>query len=81
MHCSNCGADIPYHGRVCPYCNADKTEDKFSVITTRYGVIPGGILGLVITAPIPWLIIPGMLFGMFLGVSAITLLREFLRKK
>jgi len=26
--CSNCGKKIPLHGKVCPYCNANKEKDK-----------------------------------------------------
>ncbi|MDA3883950.1 MAG: DUF2116 family Zn-ribbon domain-containing protein [Bacteroidales bacterium] len=28
IRCSNCGKMIPYAGNVCPYCNADKQQDK-----------------------------------------------------
>ena len=28
MICSNCGAEIPFVGVVCPLCGADKVADK-----------------------------------------------------
>lgn len=28
MLCSNCGKDIPFAGKVCPFCKADKSGDQ-----------------------------------------------------
>ena len=28
MLCSNCGKNIPYAGKVCPYCKIDKSADQ-----------------------------------------------------
>lgn len=47
MFCSNCGKEIPYHGKVCPWCHADKQADK-----ERYsnGTIAGIGTGVAILA-------------------------------
>ncbi len=28
MRCSGCGKDIPFNGKVCPYCQRDKSKDQ-----------------------------------------------------
>lgn len=28
MLCKNCGKDVPYAGKICPYCHTDKGESK-----------------------------------------------------
>ena len=44
--CSNCGKYIPYHGKVCPYCNADKTKDKKSFDKT-FSYVGSAFLGII----------------------------------
>ena len=53
INCSDCGKIIPFNGKVCPYCHADKTEDKesnvrgmallvFLFLAATVGAIVGG---------------------------------------
>lgn len=44
MLCSNCGKDIPYTGKVCPYCKVDKTGDRE---TQTIGIGVGFTAGLI----------------------------------
>ena len=50
MRCSNCGKDIPYIGKICPFCHADKGQDKASTsvawLSFFFGSIPGLIFGV-----------------------------------
>ncbi len=32
MKCSNCGKRIPFSGRVCPFCHAQKSGDKLRTV-------------------------------------------------
>ena len=43
MKCSNCGKQIPFGGRVCPYCHAKKSGDKLSTLLATIIVL--GIVG------------------------------------
>jgi hypothetical protein len=62
MRCSGCGKDIPFEGRVCPYCQRDKSQDQaFTVVAFILGLI-GGAVGYFIFGF--W----GALGGFFLGV-------------
>jgi hypothetical protein len=58
LTCSNCGKWIPIHGNVCPYCGADKAEDRrlelldrparwLGILGLAIGATLGGIAGLV----------------------------------
>jgi hypothetical protein len=61
MQCSNCGKDIPFTGKVCPYCHADKSEDKSLSLAFWVGGLPGAVLvGILSTS----------LVGTFLGLLA-----------
>lgn len=45
MKCSNCGKEIPFTGKVCPFCNVDKSADKkLQVLVTVFGT-GGAIAG------------------------------------
>jgi outer membrane lipoprotein SlyB len=46
MQCSNCGKDIPYAGKVCPFCHVDKSKDQ----QLHASAIGGGFAGLIIGA-------------------------------
>lgn len=50
MRCSNCGTDIPFEGKVCPWCKVDKTGDQISFSLAMVGAISGGVAGLCIGA-------------------------------
>jgi len=83
MDCSNCGKDIPYSGKVCPYCNADKSEDQFFVTASWVGGLPGVILGFIAVKSL-WgipMALWGIPIGFVLGMIAIYVIREFLRSK
>ncbi len=48
MKCSNCGAEIPYAGKVCPMCHAEKSKDKrvheqivTGVVLASIGIVAG----------------------------------------
>lgn len=45
MLCSNCGKDIPFTGKVCPFCKVDKSEDqRLQAFVVFFGFI-GWMLG------------------------------------
>jgi hypothetical protein len=50
MHCSNCGKDIPYGGKVCPFCHADKSWDQKVHALTMVGGLIGGFLGFAVNS-------------------------------
>ena len=76
MDCSNCGKDIPYSGKVCPYCNADKSEDKFFVTASWIGGVPGVILGCIALKSL-W----GIPAGFVLGMIVVYVIREVFSSK
>ncbi len=75
MLCTNCGKDVPFVGKICPYCKTDKSYDQE---TTSRSVILGlallamcGFLGWTFTSDIGTTIlsgIGGMIAGTALGV-------------
>lgn len=65
MDCSNCGKDIPYDGRVCPWCHAEKSADKDSYSLSMFFGIVGFIVGRV-THDVGSGVI-GMVIGVILG--------------
>ena len=67
MHCSNCGKDIPFTGRVCPYCHVDKSSDQ--------AVMALGIVGAVVGASIGYLVgdVAGAIAGFFCGMFALMI--------
>jgi hypothetical protein len=61
MRCSNCGKDIPFTGKVCPWCHTDKSGDQQKyAFGIAFGIV-GGVSG--------WLIhgIGIALIGVFVG--------------
>ncbi len=76
MDCSNCGKDIPYSGKVCPYCNADKSEDQFFVTASWVGGLPGVILGFIVMKSL-W----GIPIGYVFGIIVAYVIREIFRSK
>ncbi|ORV65307.1 hypothetical protein AWC03_02870 [Mycobacterium europaeum] len=62
MRCSNCGKDVPFAGKVCPYCHADKSSDQQKQVFGVFFGLVGGALG--------WFIhgILAALIGLFVGV-------------
>ncbi len=75
MLCTNCGKDVPFIGKLCPYCKTDKSYDQE---TTSRSMILGvafsvvcGFLGWAITNDVGVTIlsvIGGMVTGVALGV-------------
>lgn len=64
MRCSGCGKDVPFGGKVCPYCQRDKSQDQdYTVLAFILGII-GGVIGYFIFGF--W----GALGGLFLGCIA-----------
>jgi len=45
VKCSNCGADVPFSGKVCPLCRANKSKDQLQQILGVAGSVIGGWLG------------------------------------
>lgn len=56
MRCSGCGKEIPFSGKVCPYCHRDKSADQqvhavvigITVVCMGLGYLFGGFLGMLI---------------------------------
>ena len=46
MRCSNCGKDVPYLGKVCPFCHVDKSHDKRVFVRACFGFVAGALVGL-----------------------------------
>src|SRR5262245_49109047 len=46
MKCSNCGAEIPFSGKVCPFCHADKSKDQAFTASISVGGVIGILIGL-----------------------------------
>lgn len=66
MHCSNCGKDIPYHGKVCPFCNNDKSGDQALHAHAMIGAILVGGFSMYFGGFISGLV--GGFLGMISGV-------------
>ena len=48
MRCSNCGKNVPFGGRQCPYCHADKSRDQQRLLLlVVLGIVGGGVGWLV----------------------------------
>ncbi len=45
MICGNCGKDIPFTGKVCPYCQRDNSSSQEYVILAVIFGLPIGFLG------------------------------------
>jgi hypothetical protein len=82
MDCSNCGKDIPYAGKVCPYCHSNKEEDKFANLAGCLGGAPGAILGATIFSLINgWWSIVGGILGFLGGMWVLYGIRSIFRSK
>jgi RNA polymerase subunit RPABC4/transcription elongation factor Spt4 len=46
MQCSNCGKNIPLTGNVCPYCGADKEQDRQRFIAMFLGLCAGAYIAV-----------------------------------
>ena len=74
MRCSNCGKDVPFTGKVCNWCNADKSRDQLSQTLGMIFGLAGGGLG--------WLIhgigaaFIGLIVGVIVGLFAASRLRS-----
>ena len=66
MHCSNCGKDIPFTGKVCPWCHHNKEKDQIVTVLGMFCGAIGLFLGAVIGG-VGWAI-GGTIIGMFLGI-------------
>jgi hypothetical protein len=62
MRCSNCGKDIPFTGKVCPWCHTDKSGDQRTQVFGMLFGMAGGILGWAIHG------IGVALIGLFVGI-------------
>lgn len=72
MKCSNCGAEIPYSGRVCPLCHVDKSEDKERHVRNHQEAaigclasVVGALLGYAILGCVG--VFPGLVVGVLTG--------------
>ena len=72
MRCHNCGKNVPYMGRECPYCHADKTGDKLGTALAIIGSIIGLCVGVSVYGE-PWPVIGCTIAGMMPGavISAV----------
>lgn len=67
MLCTNCGQDVPYYGRVCPYCREDKSEDKRRTAACWLGGLAGGVAGWLVAGN--WVgVAVGVVIGGFCAV-------------
>lgn len=48
VRCNNCGKMIPYHGEVCPYCQADKSGAKKQAESIGYWAAGGGFVTFIV---------------------------------
>ena len=65
MQCSNCGKTIPFTGRECPYCHANKEADKAAVVLGVGGTI-GFVVGIAVCGT-GWGVIVCIIVGMIPG--------------
>lgn len=72
--CTNCGKEISYVGGVCPYCGADKGEDKKIQLWIGLGAVIGIIIGIAGYG----FNIPSVLAGAFGGMIVGPLVRVIL---
>jgi hypothetical protein len=45
MHCSNCGKNIPFAGKVGPYCHANKEGDQQVMVIGMAVAVVGIVIG------------------------------------
>jgi hypothetical protein len=67
VRCSNCGLKIPYYGKVCPYCRADRTEGKEDLTVAKLIVTPCAVIG----GAVGWLFpaVHGLVVGPLIGLT------------
>jgi hypothetical protein len=68
MHCSNCGKNIPFAGKVCPWCKHDKSKDQLIHLMALVFGIPGMFLGYSMGGFLGGAI--GALTGVVVGLAA-----------
>src|SRR5690554_311719 len=76
VECSNCGAEIPYAGRVCPFCGNEKAQDKRNAwvafgcglvgIYIGFSIFDNGLISLFCFFPGYFL---DYVFGGFIGLA------------
>ena len=65
--CTTCGKEISYVGSVCPYCGAEKGDDKRIQLWIGLGAVIGAIIGVAgYGFNIPSILV-GVLGGMIVG--------------
>ena len=70
MLCSNCGKDIPFTGKVCPWCKADKSSDQSMQVMGIAGSIIAGFIGWTVTSHIGYTLLwalGGCFIAMIIG--------------
>jgi RNA polymerase subunit RPABC4/transcription elongation factor Spt4 len=70
MLCARCGKDIPYLGKVCPYCHTDKSRDQLIQTLGLLGALCGAFLGYVYSGI--GTAIAGFFVGMIGGMILVT---------
>jgi predicted nucleic acid-binding Zn ribbon protein len=68
MQCSNCGAQIPRAGKVCPMCHIDKTPDKKRSRMITWWTILGFVVGLIVGISVQQVLV-GLFVGLFIGCA------------
>jgi len=75
MLCVNCGKEVPFGGRVCPWCHADNSRSHASHLFSRVlgfiGAAVGAGIGYMIDEEMGWLVggVIGMIIGAVIGFS------------
>ena len=74
MRCSRCGKDIPFAGKVCPFCGTAKSKDQLMMVCGMLFAVVGGFLGYVVTQHVGWTLLVafiGMVAGIILVQSGV----------
>lgn len=71
MHCSGCGKNIPFGGRVCPHCQRDKANDQQSHVLGVVALIIGGAIGNAVGG-FSGMIVGGLLLGLFVAIVTVS---------
>ena len=70
VKCSNCGKKVPFSGNVCPWCNADKSEQKTIHAISLVCAVIGGIAGGFIFGGFMAAFVGGLIGGVIGAIAA-----------
>jgi len=73
MTCSSCGKNIPFAGKVCPFCHVDKSSDQQTHLLATVGGIGGALGGSYFFGF--WGAVGGFFVGIFAGMVIVKKLQ------